>query len=350
MLAGAGGIDAVLLVVAANESVMPQTREHFEICRLLGIERGVIALTKSDHRRRRRRWRAPSAGRARARRRVVSGRRADRAGVGADGCRDWTRCAPRWSALAGRAPRQHRAGVVRLPIDRVFTVKGFGAVVTGTLVSGAIAVGDTLTVLPRGDAVRVRGLQVHGAAAPTGVGAATRGRESGRRGRRALASRHDARHAGHAGRDARAPTSGFAVARRRAAAARTARACASTTARPRRSRACRSPRRARGRARRGVGAAAGDARVEVPAGGEAFARLRFEQPAVLTRGDRFVLRAASPVVTIGGARRARSGTGVGGVRRRRGARVSSQLDERRRDRMVVVCCWPRPGRTASMAG
>jgi selenocysteine-specific elongation factor len=163
MLAGAHGIDAVLLVVAADESVMPQTREHFHICRLLGIADGAVVLTKVDA--------ADEDSVALAEieaRELVAGsflegkpvlRVSARTGAGLDALRDELR------RLAARSARRPAGGLVRLPVDRAFVLKGFGTVVTGTLVAGTIAGGDELELLPAGRRVRVRGLQVHGAAA-----------------------------------------------------------------------------------------------------------------------------------------------------------------------------------------
>ena len=163
MLAGAHGIDAVLLVVAADESVMPQTREHFHICRLLGIADGAVVLTKVDA--------AEEDSVALAEmeaRELVAGsflegkpvlRVSARTGAGLDALRDELR------RLAARAAGRPAGGLVRLPVDRAFVLKGFGTVVTGTLVAGTIAAGDELELLPAGRRVRVRGLQVHGASA-----------------------------------------------------------------------------------------------------------------------------------------------------------------------------------------
>jgi selenocysteine-specific elongation factor len=162
MLAGAHGIGAVVLVVAADESVMPQTREHFHICRLLGIPRGVVALTKCDV--------ADADAQAVAEmeaRELVSGsflegapvlRVSARTGAGLDALTRELR------ALAEAAPPPPASGVLRLPVDRSFTMRGFGTVVTGTVVSGAVSVGDEVEVLPSGRRGRVRGLQVHGEA------------------------------------------------------------------------------------------------------------------------------------------------------------------------------------------
>lgn len=160
MLAGASGIDGVLLVVAADEGVMPQTREHFEICRLLGTKGGVIALTKSDL----------------VDKETVQLVTAEVAELTKD---SFLEDAPRIpvSAITGEGiedlksalkrvargvPERHAGLVTRLPIDRSFSIKGFGAVVTGTLIGGAFRESDELDLLPSGTAVRVRGIQSHG--------------------------------------------------------------------------------------------------------------------------------------------------------------------------------------------
>jgi selenocysteine-specific elongation factor len=163
MVAGATGIDLVLLVVAADEGVMPQTREHLAICELLGVTRGVVALTKLDL------AGAELAELAAAElaEHLAGGPLAGApivpvSSVTGEGI-DALRGALREAALAA-APRTPRSGPPRLPIDRCFAMKGFGAVVTGTLVGGPLAVGDAVEVQPGGRAARVRGLQSHGAA------------------------------------------------------------------------------------------------------------------------------------------------------------------------------------------
>src|SRR5262249_7633297 len=162
MLAGAHGIDAVLLVVAADESVMPQTREHFHICRLLGIPRGLVALTKCDA--------ADADSQALAEmetRELVAGsflegrpliRVSARTGAGLPEVE-----AARLALAREAAPRRTQ-GLLRLPLDRVFTLRGFGTVATGTVISGTLRAGDEVEVLPAGRRARVRGLQVHGRA------------------------------------------------------------------------------------------------------------------------------------------------------------------------------------------
>ncbi len=158
MLAGASGIDAVLLVIAADESIKPQTREHFDICRLLGIRRGVIALTKAD---------------------LVDPDLLDLARLEAEEFvqGSFLEGAPiiPVSATTGAGLDQLRATLEslkatnkdatlfpRLPVDRSFSMKGHGAVVTGTLVAGTLAVQDEVELYPSGKRARVRGLQVHG--------------------------------------------------------------------------------------------------------------------------------------------------------------------------------------------
>lgn len=160
MLAGASGIEAVLLVVAADESVKPQTREHFEICRLLGIQRGLIALTKAD-------LAAPEQI-SKTRHDVqtlCAGSFLENApvllvssvtGAGLPELKEHLAQIARFASV-----RDH-TGLTRLPLDRSFALKGFGTVVTGTLWSGFLRSGDIVRIEPRGIHARIRGLQVHG--------------------------------------------------------------------------------------------------------------------------------------------------------------------------------------------
>nr|HEX4316394.1 selenocysteine-specific translation elongation factor [Kofleriaceae bacterium] len=164
MVAGATGVDLVVLVIAADEGLMPQTREHLDICELLGVRRGVIALTKrdlvDDD------WlelvtgevRGALAGRALADAPIVPVSTKAGAESGLDELR------AELARQIGKLPPREATGVFRMPVDRVFTVKGFGTIVTGTVLGGEVAVGDELAVLPSGLAPRVRGIEVHGAA------------------------------------------------------------------------------------------------------------------------------------------------------------------------------------------
>jgi selenocysteine-specific elongation factor len=168
MLAGAGGIDLVLLVIAADEGMKPQTREHFEILQLLGVQRGLTVLTKAD---------AVDAETLEVVRLEVGDFLRDTfldqpnsivavsslTGTGIDELKRFIADA----AIDVRS-RDSRA-IARLPIDRVFTIKGFGTVVTGTLISGTIRCDDTLEILPAKMRVRVRGVQVHGKSADEAI-------------------------------------------------------------------------------------------------------------------------------------------------------------------------------------
>src|ERR1700686_3106826 len=166
MLAGVGGIDLVLLWIAADEGIKPQTREHFDICRLLAIRRGITVLTKSDA--------VDSETLEIVRLEVedyVRGSFLDTTlapvrspiiavssltGAGLDELKS------ELAKVASEVTAKDSAALARLPIDRVFTIKGFGTVLTGTLVAGTIRKEEELEVFPSGKRVRVRGVQVHG--------------------------------------------------------------------------------------------------------------------------------------------------------------------------------------------
>ena len=160
MLAGVGGVDLVLLVIAADEGVMPQTREHFSIVKLLGVTRGVIVLTKSDLVEPdwltlvTRDARALVTGSGLADAPVVACSAVTGAGI--------PELLAAMDAQIALLPDRGAEGPARLPIDRVFTVEGFGTVVTGTLWRGSVRTGDVLELLPHGHEVRVRRVQVHG--------------------------------------------------------------------------------------------------------------------------------------------------------------------------------------------
>jgi selenocysteine-specific elongation factor len=161
MVAGATGLDLVVLVIAADEGVMPQTREHLDICELLGVRRGLVALSKRDLVDDE--WlamvtadvRAAVAGTFLAQAPIVP--ISTKTGAGLDDLRATI------ATLVDELPPRRATGVFRLPIDRVFTVKGFGTIVTGTVLGGEVALGDELVVIPSSLTTRVRGIEVHGA-------------------------------------------------------------------------------------------------------------------------------------------------------------------------------------------
>ncbi len=160
MLAGAHGLDLVMLVIAADESVMPQTREHFDICRLLQVKSGLVALTKSDL--------VDEELLELARAEVedfIKGSFLEGAPIIPVSSRTGEGIEELKNALITLAKDMQpktTSATPRLPVDRAFSVKGFGTVVTGTLIAGALKVGDEIEVLPNGARTRIRNLQVHG--------------------------------------------------------------------------------------------------------------------------------------------------------------------------------------------
>jgi selenocysteine-specific elongation factor len=286
MLAGVGGIDLVLLVVAADESVMPQTREHFQICRLLHVPAGLIALTKADL--------ADQDMRELATleiREMVAGSFLADASIVPVSSKTGEGLPALRAALGDVSRRVRRRGTegpVRLPIDRVFTIRGFGTVVTGTLVSGEIREEQILAILPRGLAAKVRGIQVHGHRAAMATA-----------GNRVAINLGGVELTDVARGDTLCTPDSFEPTRRFDVDVQVLED----------SRPLRHGTRVRFHhgtsevlGRIGVAGETGDAtqQAEVRPGASAYGRLRLESPAVLTRGDRFILRAYSPPVTIAG--------------------------------------------------
>lgn len=281
MLAGVHGIDAVALVIAADEGVMPQTREHFEICRLLDVRQGLVVLSKTDLVE----DELLSLVRAEAEE-LVAGSFLDGAPIISVSARSRVGLEELCTALrqiAKGVPARNLDFTARLPIDRAFTMKGFGAVVTGTLVSGEIAAGDELELLPQGRRVRARGVQVHGTSVPRA--------QSGQRTAVNLA-----------GVDTGDIERGMVLA----AVGRlhpTQIINVQLSVLPSAPRAIRT----RSRLRVHIGAAEVLARVkalnirgEIPPGESGFAQLRFENPVIALHGERFIVRSYSPAETIAG--------------------------------------------------
>jgi len=280
MLAGASGMDLVMLVVAADEGVMPQTREHLDIVRLLGVRKGLVVITKSD-------LAAPDwlelvkddvAS-------LVKGSFLEGAGVipvssvtgeGLPALRDAIDC------LLDELPARDAESYPRLPVDRVFTMPGYGTVATGTLVSGRLRVEDRLEILPPGTACRVRGLQVHGRA--------VREAQAGQR----VAVNLSGIDRAEVARGDTLTTAGWLEPSRRVAARLLVLPGAP------------SPLKNLARVHLHYGTAETIARVvllegdDLPQGQTALARLSTQDPVVVTRGDRFIIRSYSPVTTIGG--------------------------------------------------
>jgi len=279
MLAGAGGIDIVLLVVAADESIKPQTREHFEICRSLGVERGIVAITKSDL------VDADVLGLVKLEiEEFVRGSFLERSSIipvsartGA-GLSELKREMLRVAASAAERDASHYA---RLPIDRAFSMQGFGTVVTGTLISGTLRPGDEIELLPSGKTSRIRGLHSGGRA----VKQATAGQ-------RTAVNLPDVNVA-EVQRGMVLATKGVF----RATSRLDARVSLFASARPLKSRT---------RVHFHCGSAERIALVNLldseslAPGAVAFAQLHLDAPILVIPGDRFIIRQFSPVVTIGG--------------------------------------------------
>ncbi len=279
MLAGAGGFDMVLFVVAADESIKPQTREHFEICRLLEIPRGIVVLTKCDL------VDDDMVGLVKLEmEELVAGSFLEGApmapvssitGAGLDTLR------AEMARVAASVPARNAAGHFRLPIDRVFSVKGFGTVVTGTLISGAVEKEREVEAYPSGRRLRVRGVEVHG----DQTGRATAGQ-------RTALNLAAVDPADLARGDVLSEPARFRAIRQVDCRLRLL-----PSAKPLKHRAP-------------VHFHSGTAEIEAEArlfgaaalqpGATAYARLMLREPALLLPGDRFIIRRFSPVTTIGG--------------------------------------------------
>ena len=306
MLAGVGGIDLLLFVIAADESIKPQTREHFDICRLLGIRRGIVALTKADL------VDEDILGLVRLEvEELVAGSFLEGApivpvssvtGAGLDELR---RELARVAATVGE---KNAAGYFRLPVDRVFTVKGFGTVATGTLISGSVAREQEVEVYPAGRRLRVRGVQVHGSAAGRAVA-----------GQRTAVNLADIEPADLARGDVLSEPGRFHAVKQI-----DCRLDLLVSAKPLKHRAP---------VHFHSGTAEIEAEVRLLEGGAAmrpgstaYVRLILRHPALLLPGDGFIIRMFSPVVTIGGGVVVDIQGDTGGRRHRKGGDVKARLE------------------------
>jgi len=282
MLAGVGGIDLVLLVIAADESIKPQTREHFDILQLIGVKLGITVLTKSD---------------------AVDAETLDVVRLEVEEFLRGTFLQPpkspivTVSALTGAGlddlkkaivaaavevePRDSRA-LARLPIDRVFTMKGFGTVVTGTLISGTIRKDEELEVFPTGQKVRVRGVQMHGQTTDVAVA-----------GQRTALNLAAASTEDLARGMTLAPPATLAATRSADVQLRLLSSAPRTL-----------KDRARAHFHSNTMETVADLRLygkaELSPGESQFAQVTLPGSALLLPGDRFIIRQLSPVVTIGG--------------------------------------------------
>jgi len=282
MVAGAGGIDLVALIIAADEGVMPQTREHLEICSLLGIRYGLVALTKVDL--------VDSDWLSLVRediREFLKGTFLEGApivpisAVKGQGIPEFLSAL---ETVAAQVIEEPDPGIFRLPIDRVFTIKGFGTVVTGTIISGQVSVGENIEIMPARYPAKVRGIQVHNESADsaesgqrTAVNVQGVEKETIERGNILT----------HQGRFE--PSHRMDVALEYLSSA---------------------PKKLKNRSllRFHSGTVEILARVvlldadEMPPGSQGFAQVVLESPYINMAGDRFVLRSYSPVRTIGGGK------------------------------------------------
>ena len=279
MLAGAGGIDLLMLVVAADESIKPQTREHFDICRLLAIPRGVVAITKADlvepHQLDLVRLEIED---------FVRGSFLEGASVvpvsahTGRGLEDLKR---ELANAARLAPARSAARHLRLPIDRSFAMKGFGTVVTGTLTSGELKIEDEVELYPAGRRLRVRGIQSEGKALQTAVA-----------GQRTAVNLAGIDHTEIQRGMTLGPPAIFEPTDRL-----DARVTLLSSARP-------LENRARVRFHQGTLETTAEVtlldRDELAAAESAWAQLRLGEKTLLLPGDRFILRQFSPAATLGG--------------------------------------------------
>ena len=282
MVAGATGIDIVVMIIAADEGVMPQTREHMDICTLLGVKYGMVVVTKIDMVDEE--WLELALEDIRD---FVSGTFLENAPVAAvssitgKGIPEFIKTL---DELAAKIPERPPSDLFRLPIDRVFTMKGFGTVITGTLISGRVQVGDTIMIYPSGITSKVRGIQVHNKSAD----------EAGPGMRTAINFQGLEKEAIHRGEVLSKPNSleanymvdvslHYLAGNKKPLKNRT-----------------------RVRFHTGTSEVLGNIilldREELAPGHDTAIQLRLDTPVVLVKDDRFVIRSYSPISTVGGGK------------------------------------------------
>jgi selenocysteine-specific elongation factor len=280
MVAGATGIDIVVMVIAADEGVMPQTREHMEICTLLGIKHGFVALTKIDMVDEE--WLELAMEDVRD---FTTGTFLENtpivpvSAVKEQGLQEFSRVL---ETICNQIPERSMSSLFRLPVDRVFTMKGFGTVITGSLISGRVQVGDTVMIYPSMITAKVRGIQVHN----QGVNMAEAGQ------RTAINFQGLEKAAINRGEMLALPGTlkpSFMVDLQLQYLASNKKPIKNRT---------------RVRFHTGTSEILGNLvlldREELPPGEKAAVQLRLDEPVCLVKDDRFVIRSYSPVRTIGG--------------------------------------------------
>ncbi|MGH7319532.1 MAG: selenocysteine-specific translation elongation factor [Candidatus Rokuibacteriota bacterium] len=280
MLAGVGGIDLVMLIIAADEGIMPQTREHLAICQLLHVKSGLVVLTKTDLAEPDWLELVEEDVRGVLRGTFLDGspivRVSAKTGEGLEVLRRHL------ATLAGAVPTRGTDATFRLPIDRVFTIRGFGTVVTGTVGAGQVALDERVEVYPRGVQAKVRGLQTHGRAVPSAI-AGQRSAVNLQGVERAAIERGDVLSLPGLLR----PTFMLDAT------------CELLQDAP-------APLKPRQRVRFHIGTSEVMARVHLldqtpmEPGSRGYVQLRLEAPVVALPRDRYVIRSYSPMVTIGG--------------------------------------------------
>ncbi len=280
MLAGVGGIDIVMLVIAADEGIMPQTREHLAICDLLHVKKGLVALTKMDLVEKD--WLALVNDEVRD---FVKGTFLENSTivpVSAKTGENLGVLVQELAKLSNNVSPKSSNGILRLPIDRVFTMKGFGTVITGTLLSGTISLDQEVDILPKGIKTKVRGLQSHNQAVQRSV--------AGQR----TAVNLQGVEKDQISRGDTIVNPGFFMATKTIDAKldllKQAPRWLKTSSRV----------RFYNSTQESIGRIALLGANEIAPGQEAFVQLRLEQPVIAQHGDRFILRFYSPMETLGG--------------------------------------------------
>ncbi len=280
MVAGATGIDMVALVIAADEGVMPQTREHLEICQLLKIRQGLVVLTKIDMVDED--WLGlvkEDVSEYLAETFLADSPVVEVSSATGQGIKE---LAQALDTLAQKVPDRDSGHIFRIPVDRVFTMKGFGTVITGTSVSGSVRLGEDVTIYPQGIQSKIRGLQVHNREVSE-VSSGLRTAINLQGVERALIQRGNVL----ASKDSLRPTYMVDGSLELLAGA---------------------PRKLKNRARVRFHSGTSEimARVvlldreELKPGESCFVQIRLDEPTAVLRNDRFVIRSYSPVRAIGG--------------------------------------------------